>query len=177
MRLCRRAISSTQPHDACHGRVPHIHRTSSHPPTHPQTCLFQPGLQVAAELPVTAGASDARTMAAAAAAAAVVREAAAAAVAEHLEGESGALEGAYVTRALPWCCRLLGRVLPPCASSCCSCCDTACLLKTRLQRQIGSCASPPLARPCSRGAGAQGRRGQEAAHAQGHHVSGPLEVG
>ncbi|KAL4423518.1 hypothetical protein ABPG77_003651 [Micractinium sp. CCAP 211/92] len=43
---------------------------------------------VAAELPVTAGASDARTMAAAAAAAAVVREAAAAAVAEHLEGES-----------------------------------------------------------------------------------------
>ncbi|PRW58330.1 LETM1 and EF-hand domain-containing mitochondrial [Chlorella sorokiniana] len=43
---------------------------------------------IAAELPVTAGASDARTMAAAAAAAAVVREAAAAVVAEHLEGQS-----------------------------------------------------------------------------------------
>lgn len=54
-----------------------------------------PGLQVAAEMPVTAGASDARTMAAAAAAAAVVREAAAAAVAEHLEGESGALKGSW----------------------------------------------------------------------------------
>lgn len=51
----------------------------------------KPCLQVAAELPVTAGAPDARTMAAAAAAAAVVREAAAAAVAEHLEGESGTL--------------------------------------------------------------------------------------
>ncbi len=49
----------------------------------------RPALQVAAELPVTAGAPDARSMAAAAAAAAVVREAAAAAVMEHLEGESG----------------------------------------------------------------------------------------
>lgn len=47
-------------------------------------------VQIAAEMPVTAGASDARTMAAAAAAAAVVREAAAAVVAEHLEGQSGA---------------------------------------------------------------------------------------
>ena len=46
--------------------------------------------QIAAEMPVTAGASDARSMAAAAAAAAVVREAAAAVVAEHLEGQSGA---------------------------------------------------------------------------------------
>ena len=38
---------------------------------------------------MTAGAPDARSMAAAAAAAAVVREAAAAAVFDHLEGESG----------------------------------------------------------------------------------------
>ncbi len=45
---------------------------------------------------MTAGASDARTMAAAAAAAAVVREAAAAAVAEHLEGESGTLQHSWL---------------------------------------------------------------------------------
>lgn len=57
-----------------------LHACMPHPPRSPQ---------VIAEMPVTVGATDARSMAAAAAAAAVVREAAASVISEHLEGESG----------------------------------------------------------------------------------------
>lgn len=60
------------------------------------------GPQVAAEMPTTAGSTDARSMAAAAAAAAVVREAAASVVAEHLEGQSG--EWVCALRAPRSCC-------------------------------------------------------------------------